>query len=60
MSECANIEREIKESLSEKALDYFLNTTERNDWIIYAQETSIACAITAIEIYAKPTMKGDK
>lgn len=60
MSECANIEKEIKESLSETALNYFLNTTEKNDWIIYAQETSIACAITAIEIYAKPTIQETK
>lgn len=60
MSECANIEREIKECLSKTALDYFLNTTERNDWIVYAQETSINCAICAIEIYAKPTTEESK
>lgn len=55
MSECANIEREIKECLSETALEYFLNTTEKNEWIIYAQETNIFFAITAIEDYSKPT-----
>ena len=54
MSECVNIEKEIKQSLSETALEYFLNTTEKNEWIIYAQETNILFAITAIEDYAKP------
>ena len=33
MSECVNIEKEIKQSLSETALEYFLNTTEKNEWI---------------------------
>lgn len=50
----------IKDSLSEIALNYFVNTTEKDQWIDYAEEHGIAKAISALEDYSECFANGEK
>lgn len=45
--------RAIKDSLSVDALDYFVNTTEQNEWVDLADQKGLDHAIAEIESYAE-------
>jgi hypothetical protein len=60
MSHRSLLSRTIADSLSEVAAAYFLNTTERGQWVDYAEEHGIAKAIAKIEEYAMWFANGEK